>query len=96
MMTFYQRLRDMREDHDLSQEKIAEMLGTSRQQYARWEMGLWQMPIEHYKTLARYYECSIDYLAGLCNHPTAPGGGPYKITKIGKIVNHGNMTNNFN
>lgn len=54
------------------------------------------MPIEHYKTLARYYECSIDYLAGLCNHPTAPGGGPYKVTKIGKIVNHGNMTNNFN
>lgn len=95
-MKYYQRLKDMREDHDLKQEYVANLLKIKRQQYARYEAGIHQMAIEHYKTLAQYYECSIDYLAGLCNHPTAPGGGPYKVTKIGKIVNHGNMTNNFN
>ena len=96
MAIFYQRLRDIREDHDLTQEQIATLLKTTRQQYARWENGSWQMPIEHYKTLARYYQCSIDYLAGLCNSPTAPGGGPYKIKKNVNIINHGHMTNNFN
>ena len=96
MVKFYQRLRDMREDHDLTQQKIADILEMKYQQYARYETGQQQMPIEHYKTLARYYQCSIDYLAGLCNQPTAPGGGPYKVTKIGKIVNNGQMTNHFN
>ena len=96
MVKFYQRLRDMREDHDLTQQKIADILKMKYQQYARYETGQQQMPIEHYKTLAQYYQCSIDYLAGLCNYPTAPGGGPYKVTKIGTIVNNGNMTNNFN
>ena len=95
-MKYYQRLKDMREDHDLKQEYVANLLKIKRQQYARYEAGIHQMAIEHYKTLAQYYECSIDYLAGLCNHPTAPGGGPYKVTKNVKIVNHGNMTNNFN
>ena len=90
-INYYQRLRDIREDHDQSQEEIAALLNTTRQQYARWESGNWQMPIEHYKTLAKFYDCSIDYLAGLCNQPTAPGGGPYKVTRIGKIVNHGNI-----
>lgn len=68
-MKYYQRLRDLREDHDESQEEIAQLLGTSRQQYQRWESGLWQMPIEHYKTLAKYYNVSIDYLAGLLPAP---------------------------
>lgn len=45
------------------------MLDTSQQQYARWESGAWQMPIEHYKTLARFYNVSIDYLAGLVDTP---------------------------
>ena len=94
-MKYYQRLKDMREDHDLKQEYIANLLKIKRQQYARYEAGIHQMAIEHYKTLAQFYECSIDYLAGLCNQPTAPGGGPYKVTKIGKIVNHGNMINKF-
>lgn len=66
-MHFYQRLRDVREDHDKTQTQIAELLGTTQQQYARWESGQWQMPIKHYKTLARYYNVSLDYLAGLTN-----------------------------
>lgn len=68
-MLFHQRLRDMREDHDKTQAQIAKLLGTRQQQYARWESGQWQMPIEHYKTLARYYNVSLDFLCGLLDKP---------------------------
>lgn len=68
-MKYYQRLRDLREDSDKSQEEIANILGTSRQQYQRWEGGMWQMPMEYYKTLAKYYNVSLDYLAGLIPTP---------------------------
>ena len=79
-MRFYQRLRDLREDHDKTQRDIANILQMKYQQYARYETGQQQMAIEHYKTLAQYYNVSIDYLAGLTQNPTAPGGGPYKVT----------------
>ena len=68
-MQFYQRLRDVREDADKTQTEIASVLGTRQQQYARWESGAYQMPIEHYKTLARFYNVSLDYLAGLIDTP---------------------------
>lgn len=68
-MQFYQRLRDMREDHDKSQKEIAALLNTSQEQYSRWERGAWQLPIEHYKTLAKYYNVSVDYLCGLIDTP---------------------------
>lgn len=68
-MPFHQRLRDLREDADKTQSDIAALLGTRQQQYSRWESGAWQMPIEHYKTLAKYYNISIDYLAGLVDMP---------------------------
>ena len=68
-MQFHQRLRDIREDNDKTQTEIAELLGTTRQQYSRWESGAWQMPIENYKLLAEFYNISIDYLAGLIDTP---------------------------
>lgn len=68
-MLFHQRLRDIREDNDKTQTQIAEVLGTTRQQYSRWESGAWQMPIENYKILAKFYNISIDYLAGLIDTP---------------------------
>ena len=69
LLQFYQRLRDLREDSDKTQAEIAALLNTTQQQYQRWERGSWQMPIEHYKTLARYYNVSLDYLAGLTDTP---------------------------
>ena len=68
-MQYFQRLKDLREDSDLSQQNIAEFLKTTRQQYARWESGEYQCPIEIYKELARYYNVSLDYLAGLIDTP---------------------------
>lgn len=72
-MQFHQRLRDVREDADKTQSEIASVLGTTQQQYARWESGGWQMPIEHYKTLARLYNVSVDYLCGLVDTPRKLG-----------------------
>ena len=65
----YQRLRDLREDKEKSQAEIAELLNTSREQYNRYERGKQELPMHHFITLARYYNVSIDYLAGLIDTP---------------------------
>ena len=63
------RLRDMREDRDLEQKEVAAILHVSQQYYSRYERGEVDLPIRHYITLARYYNVSIDYLAGLIDTP---------------------------
>lgn len=68
-MYIYHRLRDLREDADKTQTDIATVLQTSRQQYARWENGNQELPMHHFMTLARFYNVSLDYLAGLTNIP---------------------------
>ena len=68
-MYYYQRLRDLREDADKNQEKIAQILSISRQQYSLYERGERELPMHHFRTLARYYNVSLDYLAGLIDTP---------------------------
>ena len=66
-MFYYQRLRDLREDEDLTQKDVAAMLQTTAQQYSLWERGDREIPFHHAITLAKFYKCSLDYLAGLTN-----------------------------
>ena len=68
-MYHYQRLRDLREDADKSQTEIAEVLGLLQQQYSKYETGKRELPMHHFITLARYYNVSLDYLAGLTDTP---------------------------
>lgn len=68
-MYHYQRLRDLREDADMSQTEIAEVLGLLQQQYSKYETGKRELPMHHFITLARYYNVSLDYLAGLTDTP---------------------------
>lgn len=68
-MYYYQRLKDIREDNEKTQSDIAEVLNTVRQQYNRWETGKQELPMHHFITLARYYNISLDYLAGLTDKP---------------------------
>ena len=68
LMYIYQRIKDLREDQDLRQEDIAQILNTSREQYSRWERGANEIPMHHAITLARYYKVSMDYIAGLTNN----------------------------
>ena len=64
-MFIYSRLKDLREDADLMQKEVAEILKTTQRQYSRWERGDNEIPFHHVITLARHYKCSIDYIAGL-------------------------------
>ena len=63
------RIKDLREDHDLDQKEICKILGISQQYYSRYERLEIEMPIRHYITLAKYYNVSIDYLAGIIDEP---------------------------
>jgi len=61
----YQRLRDLREDRDLSQQHIADLLNVSQTTYSRYESGALDIPSASLIKLARFYKTSIDYLVGL-------------------------------
>ena len=67
LMYHYQRLRDLREDSDMKQRQIAELLDSTAQQYSLYERGDREIPFHHVITLAKYYGVSIDYIAGLTN-----------------------------
>lgn len=64
-MNNYQRLKDIREDRDLTQQNIAELLETTRQQVGKWENGIQLMGIDKYIKLAKFFNISIDYLSGI-------------------------------
>ena len=68
-MYIYQRLRDLREDFDLTQEKATKILGITTQQYQLYESGKREMPMHHFITLAKFYNVSLDYLAGILSEP---------------------------
>ena len=68
-MKYYERLKDIREDKDLTQADIAQLLGTTRQQVSKWETGMQMMGVDKYIRLAKYYNISVDYLLGLIDTP---------------------------
>ena len=61
-MNRYPRLKDLREDRDLTQGRIAALLGTTQQQYSKYENGVQEIPVHHLITLADFYHVSMDYL----------------------------------
>ncbi len=65
----YRRIRDLREDRDLTQSKIAGILGMSQTGYSKYETGENDIPTQILIKLARYYNTSVDYLLGETNNP---------------------------
>lgn len=63
-MYYYGRLRDLREDADLTQKDVGKILNTTQQQYAKYELGVQEIPTHHLITLADYYRVSLDYMVG--------------------------------
>ena len=61
------RLKDLREDRDLSQEKVAKIINTTQQQYSKYELGIRLIPIDKLCILADYYNTSLDYILGRTN-----------------------------
>ena len=68
-MHYTKRLRDLREDHDKTQQQIADVLGTSQTMYARYERGANELPIRHLLALCNYYGVSADYILGRTDNP---------------------------
>lgn len=66
---YLQRLRDLREDHDLSQTQVADLLHIQQTVYSRYERGFQTIPLEHLIKLADYYQVSLDYLTGRTDRP---------------------------
>ena len=64
---YFQRLRDLREDRDLNQKDIAEVLGISQTVYSRYERGFQTIPVVHLMALADFYHTSTDYILGRTN-----------------------------
>lgn len=65
MKQYYERLRDLREDRDLTQTQIAQLLNTTQQVYSRYEKGINELPVRHLVTLCRFYGVSADKILGL-------------------------------
>ena len=72
-MVYIKILRDLREDHDKTQQEVADILGTSQTMYARYERGANELPLHHLITLCRYYRVSADYILGLTENPKISG-----------------------
>ena len=66
---YLKRMRDLREDHDKTQQQIAAVLGTSQTMYARYERGANELPIHHLLALCEYYRVSTDYFLGKTDTP---------------------------
>ena len=65
----YRRIRDLREDHDMTQTQIAKILGMSQTGYSKYETGENDIPTAILIKLARYYNTSVDYLLGETDSP---------------------------
>ena len=69
----YKRVRDLREDRDITQKQMAEFLQIHQTTYSDYELGNLNIPVEILIKLAKFYETSIDYIVGITNNPK-----PYK------------------
>lgn len=69
----FQRLRDMREDKDLTQAQMADFLKIHQTTYSDYEIGNLNVPVDVLIKLAKFYNTSIDFLVGITDNPT-----PYK------------------
>lgn len=65
----YERIKDLREDLDLTQKSIAGLLHISRSAYSAYENGANAIPIEILVKLSKLHNTSVDYLLGLTNNP---------------------------
>ncbi len=65
---YWRRIADLRIDHDLTQQQVADILMCKREVYRRYEKGIRELPLSYAITLADYYNVSIDYLVERSNN----------------------------
>ena len=64
-MKYNERIRDLRVDADMSQEKIAKLLGVGQRTYCDYESGKTRIPVERLIILAEFYDVDMDYICGV-------------------------------
>lgn len=69
-MRYYERIREIREDHSITQQKIADLLHIGQRTYADYESGKTRIPVDSLLILAKYYDVSMDYITGASNQQT--------------------------
>ena len=62
---YFKRLEELRVDHDMTQQQVADVLFCCREVYQRYEKGTREIPVSYAIILARHYEVSVDYLLGV-------------------------------
>ena len=70
-MRYNERIREIREDNSLTQQKIADLLHIGQRTYADYESGKTRIPVDSLLILARFYDVSMDYITGASNMRTA-------------------------
>ncbi len=68
-MQYYKRIKEIREDRDIKQKEIAEILQTDQSYYSKYERGLHPMTADQIIILCKYYNLSADYMLGLIDEP---------------------------
>lgn len=68
-MKYYERIRALREDRDLTQQEIADILHIGQKTYSDYELDNTRIPVERLITLAKFYGVSMDYICGLTDEP---------------------------
>ena len=74
MPMYYRRLRDLREDHDMTQDELVALLGMHKTTYTNYEQGKREIPFALVIRLAKLYNVSIDYIAELADFPAPLSG----------------------
>ena len=69
MVVYYPRLKDLRDDKDLTQDELVEILGMHKTTYTNYEQGKREIPFALAMRLAEFYNVSLDYIAGFTNDP---------------------------
>ena len=64
---YWERIEDLRLEHELTQQQVADVLLCKREVYRRYEKGVRELPLSYAIVLAKYYDVSVDYLVGLSN-----------------------------
>ena len=65
----YRRIRDLREDNDLTQKELAKVLNCSQQVYSNYELGQRDIPTDILIKLSHFYKVSVDYILGISDNP---------------------------
>lgn len=89
------RIKDIREDNDITQEQMASIMHANRSTYSMWEIGLSVMSVEQLCNFAAYFNYSIDYVLGLTNNRKNINNKKFSYINLGNNIKKLRIKNNY-